>query len=298
MLAGNDVESAGLETEGHSDFLILLPSSYIGTIAIEFILPFSRDYLALVMKRNGWFWLFSLILAGATQASFSMTHAERLDAALREYRVIRRAPDVGLLVAFDQKLTRLVEQIQASDKEGISGKLWKPEYEAIGLYVGHYSDQLGYSGKFLLQAHRLDPQSPLRDRTLFATIVGEGNFSELARMPDIQRAYQYLREFPNGPYAGATYAILGTFYSDLYKVIRTLRKDPIKGRDYKYECFAPYIKDDGLEAQARVARNRAADYLARAIAASPKGPRAPFLHEELEAMRGSAEPTGWSWCTD
>lgn len=217
---------------------------------------------------------------------------------MKEYRAIQQVPDVRRLVALDQKLSSLVENIQEGDKEGTSGRLWKPEYEAMGLYVGHYSEQIGYSGKLLLQAHQLNPHSPQRNRTLFAGILGEGSPDGLGEMPNIKQAYQYLREFPNGPYAGKTHAILGTFYSDLYKVLRALQKDPKNSRDYKYKCFAPYIQRGALEAQAREARGRATTDLGRAVAALPKDPRTSYLREELAAMRRGEESMGWSWCSD
>jgi len=98
--------------------------------------------------------------------AFADTYAQRLDRILDEYKALPESTDVRRLVELDRELTALAEEIQKDDREGKSAKMWKEEYEEIGIYVGHYSGQIGYSGKLLVEAHVANPNSPYREPCL------------------------------------------------------------------------------------------------------------------------------------
>ena len=60
----------------------------------------------------------------------------------------------------------------------------------------------------LAEAHRKNPTSEFRRFTLFAAILGERPAHGPGEMPDIEAARQYLKEFPEGPFAGDVAIIL------------------------------------------------------------------------------------------
>ena len=132
-------------------------------------------------------------------SAYASTYQQHLDRILKEYKALPQSTDVKRLVELDRELTALAKEIQENDREGKSTSIWKDEYKEIGVYVGHYSNQIGYSGKLLVEAHEANPNSPYRKYTLFTTILGEGSSHGLGEMPDIEQAKKYVQEFPNGP---------------------------------------------------------------------------------------------------
>lgn len=242
---------------------------------------------------------FLLLLAAIFWCSFACasTYPQRLDQILKKYKLLPQSADVRRLVELDQELTTLVEEIQKNDQEGKSASVWKKEYEEIGVYVGHYSEQIGYSGKLLVEAHEANPNSPYRKYTLYTTIVGEGSSHGLGEMPDIKQAYQYLHEYPQGPYAENTYAILGSFYDDLSKVLAALVENATDKEDYKYDCFSSYVTKEPYEAQLRKARFLAIENLKKATSFYPKSEKSKRLRQELEDVRRGTS-IGWHWCAD
>jgi hypothetical protein len=196
------------------------------------------------------------------------TYQERLNQVLAEYRTLPVTRDVTRLVELDRELKAMVKEIQETHKDGTSKQYWRKDYENIGLYLGHYSDALGYSGKLLVEAHKRNPNSPYRKYTLYTTILGEGTFHGFGEMPNIGQAELYLKEFPNGPYAENVYAILGYFYDDLAKVLKRFVENEKNKEDYKYNCFAPYITKAPYQEQMHRAITLAVSNLEKAIAAT------------------------------
>ena len=54
-------------------------------------------------------------------------------------------------------------------------------------------------------------------------------------MPNVTAAFDYVTEFPAGPFAKQAWITIADFHKDLFMVIRDGE------RDYKWECFKPYI---------------------------------------------------------
>jgi hypothetical protein len=222
-------------------------------------------------------------------------YRETLDRMLDEYRRLPQTQDVRRLVEMDRELDAVVEKIRTAHGRD-SARFWRKDYEAIGLYVGYYSEALGYSGKLLVEAHRRNPNSPYRGYTLFTTIVGERTAHGLGVMPNLDQAYTYLEEFPDGPYAEHTYEILGFFYDDLFKVLKGLVGNADE-RDYKYDCFAPYITNGPYDAQMRSAGSAAIRHLKTAIGLNPRSERNEYRHEVLRSIQ-SGHSQEWHWCAD
>lgn len=226
-------------------------------------------------------------------------YVERLNKILTEYRALPDTPDIKRLFEMDQELSALVKEMQATDKDGTSAKYWRKDYEDIGLYIGHYSEMIGYSGKLLVEAHERNPNSPYRKYTLFTTILGEGTSYGLGEMPDISQAELYLKEFPNGPHAAEVYKILGTFYDDLAKVLKKLIDNDESKDDFVYECFKPYITKEPHQKQMGRAVSLAVTNLEKAIAINPSTGKDWYTRKELDALKsGELDTHAYSWCAD
>jgi hypothetical protein len=224
-------------------------------------------------------------------------YEERLSKVLFEYRALPNTQDVKRLVELDRELNELEKEINEKHKEGASKKYWRKEFEEIGLYIGHYSEALEYSGKLLVEAHKRNPNSPYRKYTLFTTILGEGTSHGLGAMPNIDQAELYLKEFPDGPYVENVYSILGYFYDDLAKVLKRLVENSEYQRDYKYDCFSPYITHDSYQDQLRRAVSLAIANLEKAIGVNQSSEQNKYRRRVLAAIK-SGEDYSWHWCAD
>lgn len=238
----------------------------------------------------------TLAASDATINVITDTYPQRLDRILKEYKSLPQSTDVKPLVELDRELTALANEIQKKDREGTSASIWKKEYEDIGVYVGHYSNMIGYSGKLLVEAHAANPNSPYREYTLFTTILGEGSSHGLGEMPDIEQAKAYLKEFPHGPYATKTYFIIGSFYDDLAKVIVGLIEDENKNKGYEYDCFSSYLTNEPYQSQLTKAKALANEYLDKAIALMPENERKKMNLDFLYVKSGRT--FAWHWCAD
>lgn len=229
-------------------------------------------------------------------SAYASTYQQHLDRILKEYKALPQSTDVKRLVELDRELTALAKEIQKNDREGKSASIWKDEYKEIGVYVGHYSSQIGYSGKLLVEAHKANPNSPYREYTLFTTILGEGSSHGLGEMPDIEQAKKYVREFPHGPYAAKTYSIIGSFYDDLAKVIVRFIENKKDSKDYKYDCFSSYLTNEPYQIQLKTAKALAIEYLDKAIALMPENERKKMNLDFWYVKSGRTY--AWHWCAD
>jgi hypothetical protein len=222
-----------------------------------------------------------------------------LDGIVREYRAVRPQEDIGSLVRLDRKLRHLLEEPSRKSSKGFNGSWWKASWSEIGVMVGHYSDQLQYSGKLLIEAHRIDPASPFRRFTLFSAIQGEGTSHGLGEMPDVPAALQYLKEFPDGPFVDRTLIILGFFYDDLFKVCRGLQRNDLP--EYKLNCFSKYVREIDLNGQAREARRLAIRYYSQALDLNRESRSEWFETQMIKRYKRDVEmdkAEGWHFCAD
>lgn len=248
--------------------------------------------------------LSSLIYCAAIHAETTgiEIYENRLDTILSEYKSLPQPKNIKRLVELDNELKSLVFVMHEWHRDDYSAaaKSWHKGFEEIGLYIGHYSQAFGYSNKLLVEAHRVNPNSPHRKFTLFSTILGEGTSHGLGEMPDISMAHQYLKEFPYGPYAEDTYEILGYFYDDLYKALLHRLKKKKGERDFKDDCFAPFITKEPYATQLSKARALGIRYLNEAISMGPTNRQNAYRYEALMHIQTiPATPDyGWHWCAD
>jgi hypothetical protein len=134
---------------------------------------------------------------------------------------------------------------------------------------------------------------------LFSAILGEGTSHGLGEMPDIQIGLQYLEEFPDGPFADEASLIIGNFYNDLFKVLKSLEDDESHG--YKYGCYSEYVEERDFREQANRAQRLSIDYYSKVLAlladsAATWAETKDVARWKLEMQEG--RPDGWHFCAD
>tara|TARA_R110001592_G_scaffold27291_2_gene101042 strand:+ start:540 stop:1322 length:783 start_codon:yes stop_codon:yes gene_type:complete len=209
--------------------------------------------------------------------------------------------DVAVLVRMDQELRDLVPSINEADESLVVGYLLD-EYEQLGLNINHWAPVMQYSGLLLSYAHAQDPNSPFRNRTLFSAIASSSSpRSEFSGMPNIDIAYQYIVEFPDGPFIGDVYEILATFYDDFYKTFRKYR-GPVSGDDF-FECFEPYLTKQPYRDQRIQTEVLAIHFYESALQAfrgderrSSKAGETYARFKEILEVSDSKYLTWWYWC--
>lgn len=206
----------------------------------------------------------------------------------RDFDAAQDPAPVELLVAVDGRIRALLRDRPnyrpcETDYELIYDKRW----ERMGVATGYWND-LEYTGRLLVVAHRRAPRSPLRAYTLFSTVFGETPPNRLGVMPDIKAAYAYGTEFPDGPFIRDVYRTIADFHKDLFMVLRDRRTD------YKYECFAPYITAGSRSNQEMRAKGVALDYYERLLRLAPGDERVRTLLEQTR----TGVVRDWSFCAD
>lgn len=239
---------------------------------------------------------FLICIALTCTFSNAASYAQRLERIFQDYQALGKPKDIQRLVELDAELRTLGYEIQVKDTAGKTRNIWKSKYASIGIYVGHYSDSIGYSGKLLVDAHKIDPYSAYREQTMFSTILGIGSSHGLGEMPNVTQAKKYLQEFPEGVFAGEANFILGSFYDDKAKVLRDLG-DPKYEKDYKFDCFKEYFSKDSYQTQLVKARRFAISHLSKAIAQTTELAKKKRIREELTEVKNGTS-SGWYWCAD
>lgn len=218
---------------------------------------------------------------------------DELENIYSEYSALAMKPDdADVLYKLHKKAASTVEKIVRYYPYDLSQKFWDNKYVKIGLGIGHYSDQLEYSGKLILDLHKVNQNSRYREESLWKSLYGEyssGNYEN--NTPKIELIYAYLKEFPNGIYASAAYESLASFYHGLYRFIRYNKSD--RGKN---ECYEPYLSKNPIEKQMLQAQENGIKMYRKAIAASQL-PEVRKLYENyLSALRNGTDSEYDSWC--
>jgi hypothetical protein len=206
--------------------------------------------------------------------------------------------DAEKLVFLDRELKKRVVEVVEYYPFQLSQKFWDKKYEKIGLFVGHYSDQLDYSGKLMVEAHKVNPNSRYREQAFYAAIFGEmngsGNWDN--GQPDIKQLYSYLQEFPNSVNAPNVYRNLAYFYHGLYKYLRYKPgpdDDPYKAKE---ECYKSYVSERPMETQLLDAQKTGGDFYKKLIALTPQGRSRDYYMGELAALEKGENEERDAWC--
>lgn len=243
-----------------------------------------------ILKGKGVGYILILLLIGMLNPCRAQdTIGSALHRIYQNYLSMAQSPDISSLVSLDHDLRQMFNCSWDILKRATDSGGFHEEYRAIGISIGHYSDVIGYSGKLLLEAHKLDPVSSFRNYTLYSFANCD---AEDCSMPNIDSARLYVKQFPNGPYIYEVYSTLGRFYDDLYKEIKRVKAN--EGYDYKYDCYGPYVTAEPLKNQLARAQKRGIYYYGKAIQRHPKD----------NVMRGNlidlqnGTTSGWFFCSD
>ena len=231
---------------------------------------------------------------GAAAAGQPDTEAS-LRRILAEYQRPGQSRSIEALVRLDREIRTAMQAFREARYEAGSSDATRirGDFSEIGVNGNAFDpDLIEYSGRLLADAHALNPVSPWRSSTFYATTF--------TTMPDTAdpltlkavRAYQ--REFPRGPFAPDVTLTLAHFYDDLYKMVRDSMKGAGQMVDYKIGCIVPYFTRAPLRDQMRAARDSAIRYYDRAVAMRP-GDRLA-REASTEFRKGDADL--WWFCPD
>lgn len=235
-----------------------------------------------------------LVIALTTVFSIELCAQFKVEDALKrlavQYENAQKNKSVQSLFCLDSMLCAFVDSARKILPYGGHVKYWKDEYTRLGLSIGHYSDEFQYSGRFLFEAHKLDPHSPYRPYTLYSEIVGIDDSDGLGRFPSIDVAFEYIKEFPRGPRASDVLMIIGDFYKDLFMALR----DGKEKADYHYDCLKDYIDSTSISEQRVRAQNNSIYYYEQALNLKPDNAGLKGLIQEVK----DGTVSGWSTCSD
>lgn len=223
---------------------------------------------------------------------------QRLDQLYAEYEQISNNPTIEKYIKLDGNLREFTRNMPGwrfkVDKYEDFYKYDNERTLALGLETGKYTQKLQYSGKFLVVAHEMDPRSGYRNYTFFSQIMGTRPSHGLGEMPNIRAAYQYTREFPDGPFVSETFLIIANFHKDLYMVIRDLSGSA--PRNHKHICFQPFVEKRPYAEQMDSNKKIAIRYYTKFTALNPdlEGGDTGYWIDQLKA--GTVDI--WSFCAD
>ncbi len=231
-------------------------------------------------------------------------YAEKLQAIGTEYAQLGASPNITTLLRLDQKLRDLVPALSEIEmSRGIF--FYRDEYRTMGLIPNHWSGTLEYDGTLLKIAHKLNPNSPQRNRTLFSTVARSDSPDKYNGMPNINAAYQYISEFPEGPFAADTFETLATFYDDFYKVLRRFVVEDPKDDDFFFLCFKPYLTEQSYGDQLIQVRALGLHFYECALKYAENNERTVSrVKEKRDRFRKMFDATDvykfswWYWCSD
>jgi len=215
--------------------------------------------------------------------------ANDLQRIYRNYTVTGANKDISVLIELDQELRAIFKLPWDYDYNEIQGSYYKSKYDSIGIFFSDYWPGLHYRGKLLREAHKINPNSSFRNYTFYSTANCD---EENCSMPNIDSVQAYLTQYPEGPFIFEIYRTLAHFHDDLYKEIRNVING--KEKNYKYDCYAPFISNVNLQGQLDSAQSLGVLYYEKAIKIKPSEKR---LLKSLENLRNGTT-RGWYFCSD
>jgi hypothetical protein len=215
-----------------------------------------------------------------------------LEGSYQTYKSLRQVPeDADKLYELSEVLGKVVEDIHKAYPGNRSQIFWEDKYEPLGLYVGHYSDQLDYGEKLIVDSYKLNPNSRYSEATLVAAISGAGGMSELSGIPDIGLAKIYLEKYPNGKYLKKVYSILATFHQNLYEEL--MEGDGSASIVY---CYKEHLAAHPEDKDGEVVRNKAIAYYKKLLAFEQPAPDG--YKKALSNLENRRDGNTRYWCTD
>lgn len=217
-----------------------------------------------------------------------------LDDIYNSYLSLAKKPeDAESFYRLNKKAASTVAKIVKSTPPGISRKYWEPKYREIGIEIGHYSDDLEYTGKLLLDIHKIAPYSRYREHTLWASIWGEyysGSYENSP--PDISLLYGFIKEFPSSLYVAPAYESIASYYHGYYRYLRYNKVSDLRKR----ECYDSNPLNQANKATLSEIQKKGIKAYDLAIKHSKFADRRKsYRHERTELISGSDSEYD-SWC--
>jgi hypothetical protein len=215
-----------------------------------------------------------------------------LEGIYQAYGSLRQVPeDAEKLYELSEELGKVVQEIHKAYPGNRSQIFWEDKYEPLGLYVGHYSDQLDYGEKLVVDSYKLNPDSRYSEATLVAAISGAGDMSGLSGVPDIGLAKKYLEKYPNGKYVKNIYSILATFHQNLYEELLGGDNSPSIT-----ECYKDHLVVHPEDKDREVVRNKAIAYYKKLLTFEQPAPEG--YKKALSNLENRIDGDTRYWCTD
>ncbi len=193
---------------------------------------------------------------------------KKLDSFLIAYNKIdfqNKEDAVERLVNIDIQIRKFLKEVRMQHGHD---KYWKSDYAILSLRIDHFTEAFEYEGALLQKAHKINPKSKYREYTLFSEINTD-KYCWVENPKNLEAAYQYLKEYPNGPYVADVYKALGGFNWSLFNYIR-FQKENLKSKPHdelkneeEHNVLLQYIKDIAnvsIEMQENQAKDNAIKY--------------------------------------
>lgn len=217
---------------------------------------------------------------------------EKIEEIYQSHQSLKQVPeDAEKLYELSVEIDKVVKEIHKAYPDNRSRIFWENKYIPLGLYIGHYSDQLDYGGKLVVDSYKLNPESRYSEATLVAAISGGGDMSELSGAPDVDLAQSYMNKYPKGRHLEEVYSILATFYQNLYEELLPGDESPSIMYCYK-EHLAAHPEDKDRE----TVRNKAIGYYKTLLTFEQSATEG--YKEALSNLENRRDGNTRYWCTD
>ena len=217
---------------------------------------------------------------------------QKLEEIYTAYGALQQRPeDADALYEISEEISTLMNEIHKAYPHERSTVLWDDKYEKLGMYIGHYSDQLDYGGKLLIDSYRLNPDSRHGETTMFAAVSGGGDMSELSGIPDMKLAETYLKKYPDGKHTVDVYGILATFYQNLFEELLAGKDTPAIT-----DCYDEYLAAHPEDRDKEAVRKKAIVYYKKLLSVDHAG-QAGYTSALGNLEKGIDGDVRY-WCTD
>lgn len=217
---------------------------------------------------------------------------QKLESIYTAYGSLKQRPeDADALYELSEEISKLMDEIHKAYPGTRSQIFREDKYEVLGIYVGHYSDQLDYGRKLLIDSYRLNPDSRYGEATMFAAISGGGDMNELSGIPDMKLAETYLKKYPDEKHSVPVYGILATFYQNLFEELLAGKETPAIT-----ECYNKHLTAHPEDRDKETVRKKAIAYYKKLLSNNQAG-QAGYTRA-LSNLEKNIDGHVRYWCTD
>lgn len=184
----------------------------------------------------------------------------KLESIYQKYMALKKDKgDAEKLYELSEELTIIPSEINSIYTDGGGWRnLWEEKYSELGLFRGHYSEAMEYSGKLAVDSYELNPHSRYREMTMYAALFDDQGAINKSL------AQEYLKDFPNGKKTASVYFGLGAYYQTNFNLY--LEEKNKKPDEESSEEFCSGVDSAHNEQEAELSRKMAMEYYKKSIA--------------------------------